>query len=94
MEPPQEKKLYEALLSLRDASACERFLADLCTPGEIHAMAERWLVAKLVDKGIPYRKIHEKTGVSTATITRVARALVHGRAGYRLVLDRMKEKRI
>ena len=73
--------LIKAFLSLEKIEECEAFLEDLCTPAEIDAMAERWRVAKLVDRNIPYRRIHELTGVSTATITRVARSLTYGK-GY------------
>jgi TrpR-related protein YerC/YecD len=81
------------MLGIATQAECERFFADLCTPGELLAMADRWKVARLLDQGMPYREIYEKTGVSTATITRVARALFLGRSGYRGALDRMKLKR-
>jgi TrpR-related protein YerC/YecD len=85
--------LFEAVLGLQTQAACEKFFADLCTPGELLAMADRWKVARLLDQGMPYRGIYEKTGVSTATITRVARALFLGESGYRRALDRIKPKR-
>ncbi len=68
-------------------------LADLCTPAEIHSLAERWQVARLLDAGsMTYREIHEATGVSTTTIVRVARFLrQEGNRGYRLLLDRTKD---
>ena len=89
------KHLCEALLALRKPDEARRFLADLCTPGEIRALAERWHVAQLLNDGQhSYREINAMTGVSTATITRVARFLVdEDYGGYRLVLDRMKLKR-
>ena len=79
-----------AILALdsEDEAAC--FFADLCTPAELEALTDRWKVVQLVDSNVPYRRIHEMTGVSTATITRVARALVYGENGYRTVLDRPK----
>ena len=83
--------LAEALLLLRTPGQAERFLRDLCTPGELGAMADRWKVAQLVDRGVPYREIYERTGVSTATITRVARSLTMGSDGYRSVLDQQEE---
>lgn len=86
-------QLAEALVSLRDAEEARAFLTDLCTPAEVHALAERWYVARLLDEGrLTYRQIHDATGVSTTTIVRVARFLkqeTHG--GYRRLLDRMKE---
>lgn len=78
--------LFKAIVRLRDVDDGERFFSDLCTPAEIAAMADRWAVAQLLDKQIPYRRIQEATHVSTATITRVARALRHGEGGYRDVL--------
>ena len=82
-------ELCEAILSLRTQGECKKFLRDLCTLEEMRSMAERWQVAKQVNKGIPYRKIAEKTGSSTATITRVAQWLHHGEGGYELVLHRL-----
>ncbi len=89
----KERSLFRALLSLESIEECERFLIDLCTPAEITALADRWWVARLVDREVPYRKIQEETGVSTATVTRVARALTYGENGYRTVLDKDKKKR-
>ena len=68
------------------------FLVDLCTPAEVHTLAERWHVAKLLDAGqLTYREIHEATGVSTTTIVRVARFLrQESNGGYRLLLDRLR----
>jgi TrpR-related protein YerC/YecD len=87
-----EKELIEALLSLRDADECRRFLRDLCTPKEIADLADRWLVARLLEEGkSSYRDIHVQTGVSVTTIGRVARFLQQEDfQGYRLVIDRMK----
>ncbi len=85
--------LFEAILSLGGKKECEEFFTDLCTPAELLAMADRWKAARLLDRGLPYREIYEKTGVSTATVTRVARALNFGRNGYRQALERRKEKR-
>ncbi len=82
-------ELYDAFLSLESPDECRRFLADLCTPGELTALADRWRVVQLLREGMPYRRIYEKTGVSTATVTRVARSYEHGEGGYLLVLERM-----
>ncbi len=81
--------LYKALLALKNAEEVEMFLTDLCTPSEIQAMTERWNAVKMLDQGLPYRKIYEQGGVSTATVTRVARCLSSGAGGYRLLLERM-----
>jgi len=84
-------ELLEALRSLKSRRELEAFLRDLCTLGELEAMAHRWQVARLVDRGLPYTEIAEKTGASTATVTRVAHWLNHGEGGYRLAIDRAKK---
>ena len=85
--------LAEALAALRSSDEARVLLADLCTPAEVHSLAERWHVARLLDAGdLTYREIHEATGVSTTTIVRVARFLKQEEyRGYRLLLDRAKE---
>ena len=85
-------ELAEVLVAVGDKKEARAFLADLCTPAEIHTLAERWHVAKLLDAGeMTYREIHEATGVSTTTIVRVARFLrQEDNRGYRLLLDRLK----
>ncbi len=84
--------LADALVQLDDQDSARAFLADLCTPAEIHSLAERWQVARLLDSGaLTYREIHDATGVSTTTIVRVARFLrQESNSGYRLLLDRAK----
>ena len=84
--------LADALVQLDDQDSARAFLADLCTPAEIHSLAERWQVARLLDAGeLTYREIHDATGVSTTTIVRVARFLrQETNSGYRLLLDRAK----
>jgi len=85
-------ELYQAVRSLRTLEEVRRFFADLCTPAELEALADRWAVARLVDEGIPYRAIHDRTGVSTATVTRVGRSLTQGENGYRTALDRLARR--
>lgn len=87
----QALELYQSILKLKSIKECESFFRDLCTPQEITAMADRLLVAKLLDQeNLSYREIHQKTGVSLATIGRVARFLTQENyQGYRLVLDRL-----
>ncbi len=82
--------LSEAFLRLESRDEVERFLRDLCTLAELEAMAHRWAVARLVDRGLPYLEIAQKTRASTTTVTRVAHWLRHGEGGYRLALDRLK----
>jgi len=67
------------------------FLRDLCTPAELEAMADRWRVVPLLHQGVPYRKIHQLTGVSVTTISRVARSLEHGTGGYARVLANLNQ---
>ncbi len=85
--------LAAALSALRTQQEARALLADLCTPAEVHSLAERWQVARLLDAGqLTYRQIHEATGVSTTTIVRVARFLKQeDNRGYRILLDRDKE---
>lgn len=84
------RELFEAILQLKDISECRNFFRDLCTFGELSAMSERLEVVKQVENKVPYRKIAEKTGASTATITRVAHWFHHGMGGYKLILARLK----
>ena len=86
--------LAAALAQVRNAAEARALLADLCTPAEVHTLAERWHVAQLLDQGkLTYREIHEETGVSTTTIVRVARFLrQENEGGYRILLDRMGAK--
>ena len=82
--------LFEAILSLRTQAEAARFFRDLCTLSELEAMAHRWRVAQLVDRGLPYLEVARQTGASTTTVTRVAHWLRHGEGGYRLALDRRR----
>jgi TrpR-related protein YerC/YecD len=84
------ESLCEAFLRLKTAEECRIFLLDLCTPSEVSALTERWKIARLLDEGqLSYREIHDQTGGSLATITRVARFLrQEPYEGYRLVLER------
>ena len=84
------KELFDAIRALKSRTELEAFLRDLCTLGELEAMAHRWQVARLVHKGLPYTEIAEKTGASTATVTRVAHWLNHGEGGYRIAIDLVK----
>ena len=85
--------LFEVIVQLRDPQECARFLRDLCTLSELKAMAERWRVAQMIGQDIPYRRISQETGASTATVTRIAHWLNHGEGGYRLMLARAQQDR-
>jgi len=80
--------LFDALLKLESREEASLFLRDLCTLGELHDMAQRWSVVRLLDAGLHYAEISRRTGASTATITRIASWLTHGEGGYRLMLAR------
>ncbi len=85
-------ELFDAILSLKNRNEVEHFFRDLCTLSELEAMAHRWEVARLVDRGLPYLEVASKTHASTTTVTRVAHWLRHGEGGYRLALDRARRK--
>jgi TrpR-related protein YerC/YecD len=86
---PAEQALYRAILALETETECRQFFEDLCTPAELEALIDRWSVVPLIEDGMPYRRIHDLTGVSVTTIGRVARFLAGGNGGYRTVLDRL-----
>lgn len=83
--------LYESILTLQDLDECRKFFEDLCTVAELRAMEQRFEVASLLDDGMIYNEILERTGASSATISRVNRALLNGTGGYVSVLGKMKE---
>jgi TrpR-related protein YerC/YecD len=83
--------LCEAFLQLENIKQCENFLRDLCTPAEIQAFVDRWQVARLLAKDVTYREVCAQTGVSTATVTRVARFLFNGFNGYQSILEKRGE---
>ena len=91
-QTPEIRKLGEAIASLRTPEEAARFLRDLCTLSELEAMAHRWQVAKLLDEGLPYLTVSQRTGASTTTVTRVALWLRRGEGGYRLALDRARRR--
>ena len=85
-------ELYKAILLLKDEQECYEFFQDLCTVSELRAMEQRLEVALLLDEGMIYNDILERTGASGATISRVNRSLQYGADGYQAVLPRIKEK--
>ena len=85
--------LAEAILSLKSTDELTRFLRDLCTRAELEALAHRWLIARLLEEGLPYLAVADHAEASTTTVTRVSQWLHHGAGGYRLALDRTKAKR-
>ncbi|MET3009352.1 YerC/YecD family TrpR-related protein [Stenotrophomonas koreensis] len=81
--------LVQALATLKTPEELTAFLRDLCTPAELEAMVDRWRVVPLLRDGVPYREIHERTGVSVTTTGRVARTLEQGHGGYAVAIDRL-----
>ena len=80
------RELFQTVSTLETRSELEAFFRDLCTLAELEAMAHRWQVVRLLEKGLPYLEIAERTGASTTTVTRVAHWLKHGEGGYRSAL--------
>jgi TrpR-related protein YerC/YecD len=86
----EQSDLYAAIASLKTRTEVERFFRDLCTRGELEAMAHRWEVAQLLDEGLPYLEVAKRAHASTTTVTRVAQWLRNGEGGYELALKRRK----
>jgi TrpR-related protein YerC/YecD len=85
-------ELASAFLTLREPEEVRRFLRDLCTHGELAAMAHRWQIARLLEGGHSYLEIADLADASTTTVTRVAQWLHYGAGGYRLALGRTSSK--
>ena len=84
-------ELCEAILSLKTREECYAFLEDICTIKELLEMSQRLSVAKLLSRGISYSQISQKTGVSTATISRISRCIEYGSGGYKMIIERLQE---
>lgn len=82
--------LYESILQLKSLEECCAFFDDLCTVGELRAMEQRYDVARLLDEGLVYTDILEKTGASSATISRVNRIFSFGTGSFKTMIDRHK----
>ena len=84
-------RLYKAILMLETEEECYNFFQDLCTIPELRSMEQRYEVATLLNNGLIYNDILERTGASSATISRVNRALMYGSDGYKEVIPRIRE---
>ena len=84
-------QLFDAILSLQNKKECYDFFEDLCTVNELLSLYQRFEVASMLVEHKTYLEIAEKTGASTATISRVNRALNYGSDGYRTVIARLEE---
>jgi TrpR-related protein YerC/YecD len=93
LRSPELDRLFAAVLALRTPEECYRFFEDLCTVGELRALAQRLEVARMLRAGGTYEEIRARTGMSSATISRIKRFLQYGADGYRLVLERLEEDR-
>jgi len=92
IKTPCTDKLFQYILSMQTIEECYQLFEDLCTVHEIQAIAQRMEVAEMLDNKCTYVEIAAKTGASTATISRVNRALTYGTDGYKLAIDRVKQK--
>lgn len=81
--------LFDAIVTLQNKEDCYQFFEDLCTVNELMSLSQRFAVAKMLKEKCTYHEIAEKTGASTATISRVNRSLIYGCDGYDMVLSRM-----
>lgn len=84
-------RLFDAILSLQNKEECYTFFEDVCTVNELISLSQRFEVAKMLREKKTYLDISEKTGASTATISRVNRALTYGNDGYDMVFRRLKD---
>lgn len=84
-------ELCDALLSLKTREECYAFLEDICTIKEQLEMSQRLSVAKLLYDGMSYAQISQKTGVSTATISRISKCIEYGNGGYKMIINRLQE---
>jgi TrpR-related protein YerC/YecD len=89
---PEVDALFDAILALGTREECYRFFEDALTEKEILDIAQRLKAAKMLRAGSSYTAVCAATGMSTATISRVSKALDHGAGGYHLILDRMEEQ--
>lgn len=84
--------LFDGILTLKDREECYKFFGDVCTIKELQDMSQRLAVAKMLRQNCKYQQIAEKTGASTATISRISRTLNYGNDGYDMVLDRIQQE--
>ena len=83
--------LFEAILCLQSKEECYTFFEDVCTINELLSLSQRFEVARMLRRKNTYLEISEKTGASTATISRVNRSLIYGNDGYELVFNRLEK---
>lgn len=89
IKTPTVDNLFQAILSLKNADECYTFFEDICTVNELLSLSQRFEVARMLREHKTYLEIAEKTGASTATISRVNRSLNYGNDGYDMVFSRI-----
>lgn len=89
IKTPAVDHLFEAILTLKNPEECYTFFEDICTVNELLSLSQRFEVARMLRDQSTYLEIAEKTGASTATISRVNRSLNYGNDGYDMVFTRM-----
>ncbi|MFQ9509372.1 MAG: YerC/YecD family TrpR-related protein [Lachnospiraceae bacterium] len=92
IKTPAVDSLFRAILTLKDVEECYAFFEDVCTVNELLSLSQRYEVAMMLRAGNTYLEIAEKTGASTATISRVNRSLNFGNDGYDMTFERRKEE--
>lgn len=90
---PEVEQLFKAILCLDTVEECFTYFEDICTINELLSLAQRFEVARMLREHNTYLEVAEKTGASTATISRVNRSLNYGNDGYDMVFERMKERK-
>jgi len=93
LKTPEVDALFEAILTLQNKEECYKFFEDACTINEILSISQRYAVATMLKDKKTYLEIAQKTGASTATISRVNRSLNYGSDGYELVFGRLDKKK-
>ncbi|MGN0316384.1 MAG: YerC/YecD family TrpR-related protein [Lachnospira sp.] len=91
LKTPAVEQLFKAILCLENVDECYEFFEDVCTINELLSLSQRFEVAKMLREHKTYLEIAEKTGASTATISRVNRSLNYGNDGYDMVFERLKD---
>ncbi|MBR6395693.1 MAG: TrpR YerC/YecD [Lachnospiraceae bacterium] len=93
IKTPAVDFLFDSILSLKSREECYVFFEDICTINELLSLSQRLEVAKMLTEHTTYLEIQEKTGASTATISRVNRSLNYGNDGYTMVFDRVEKNK-
>ena len=91
LKTPEMDQLFQGIVSLRSVAECYAFFEDVCTVNELQSIAQRFEVAAMLRQKNTYLEIAQKTGASTATISRVNRSLNFGSDGYEMVFERINE---